>query len=154
MAALIVPIAFAIIAGLGLAAYIRLAPSDPAVWHIDPTTRPPLAPIGAGPQAGLVVYAGGASFQGSYPDRPADLLQRLDAIAMATARTTRLAGDAASGRITWITRSRFWGFPDYTTADARPNAGGSQLQLYARLRFGRGDLGVNAARLSDWLSHL
>jgi hypothetical protein len=45
-------------------------------------------------------------------------LARLDEIALATPRTTRLAGSPDEGRITWITRSALWGFPDYTTAQA------------------------------------
>jgi uncharacterized protein (DUF1499 family) len=85
---------------------------------------------------------------------PAEALSQLDAIAMATARTTRLSGSPDEGRITWITRSALWGFPDYTTAEAVPDATGSRLTVHARLRFGRSDLGVNAARLRDWLPRL
>lgn len=81
---------------------------------------------------------------------PEDLLARLDAVALATPRTRRLAGSVAEGRITWITRSALWGFPDYTTAEVRPDG----LYVHARLRFGSEDMGVNAARLRDWLSRL
>lgn len=69
---------------------------------------------------------------------------------MTTPRTLRLAGSVAEGRITWETRSLFWGFPDYATAEVRPDG----LYNYARLRFGSSDFGVNAARLQDWLSRL
>jgi len=83
------------------------------------------------------------------PD-PAAALARLDAIAMASPRTRRLAGSPAEGRITWISRSRLWGFPDYTTAEATPG----RLVIHARQRFGSDDWGVNAARLQDWLAQL
>jgi hypothetical protein len=56
--------------------------------------------------------------------------------------------------ITWVTRSAVLGFPDYTTAAARAEGSATALALHARLRFGRGDFGVNAARLRHWLGKL
>ena len=75
-------------------------------------------------------------------------------IATATPRTHRLAGSPEAGRITWITRSRLWGFPDYTTAQVTQTPTGPRLDIHARLRFGRSDMGVNAARLHAWLAQL
>ncbi len=128
---------------LGFAAYVRLVPSVPAVWHVSPSVDAPWDTVqpGRGSAALRLSLAKGA---------PADLLARLDALAMATTRTTRLAGSVAEGRITWITRSALWGFPDYTTAEVRPDG----LYIQSRLRFGSEDMGVNAARLTDWLSRL
>ena len=132
------------IAVAALAAYIRLAPSVPARWHIALHPRP--VEIEA-PSAQVVVLRGGA-----YIDLPnADsLLARLDTIVTATPRTVRLAGSVGEGRITWITRSALFGFPDYTTAEVGPQG----LTIYARLRFGGSDLGVNAARLAGWIAAL
>lgn len=124
----------------GLMGYVRLAPSDPSVWHV--------APVAEG-APGEVVAAEGAASLRLQGDGPA-LLARMDAVAMATPRTVRLAGSVEEGRITWITRSALWGFPDYTTAQVTPDG----LTVYARLRFGRGDMGVNAARLRNWLAQL
>lgn len=139
-----IALALVCIAVAALAAYIRFAPSDPARWHIALHPRP--AEL-AGPSAQMVVLRGGA-----YIDLPMadDLLARLNAIAMATPRTKLLAGSVSEGRITWITRSALWGFPDYTTAEVGPQG----LTLYARLRFGGGDRGVNAARLAGWIAAL
>jgi len=78
------------------------------------------------------------------------MLARLDAIALATPRTRRLAGGVAEGSITWITRSALWGFPDYTTAEVQADG----LYIFARIRFGGGDGGVNAARLREWQAQL
>lgn len=118
------------------AAFVRLAPSDPALWHV--------APVAQGAEGSVVPEPGAASLR--LAGDAAALLARLDDIALATPRTTRLAGSVAEGRITWITRSAVWGFPDYTTAEAGPEG----LVVQARLRFGRDDMGVNAARLQDW----
>lgn len=129
-----------VLALVAFALYVRLAPSDPARWHV--------APVAEGPPGEVVASEGAASLL--LPGDGPALLARLDAIALATPRTTRLAGSLAEGRITWITRSALWGFPDYTTAEVRPDG----LAVEARLRFGKGDMGVNAARLRDWQAAL
>ena len=142
-------LAFAIIAALGLLAYIRLAPSDPAVWHISPVTA---AQVGQGTcLASIITQMNGARVTCQSTDAPEILLSRLDQIAIATPRTTRLAGTPQSGRITWITRTAMMGYPDYTTAEATQTPTGSRLDIYARQRFGASDFGVNAARLRAWL---
>ena len=118
------------------AAYVRLAPHDPARWHVA---------VGPGPAE--EVAAGGYTLR-----RPAQTgdLAALDRIALATPRTFRLAGSPEAGRITWVTRSRVFGFPDYTTAELADG----ELRVTARLRFGLGDSGVNRARVRRWLAAL
>ena len=130
-------------------AYIRLAPSDPARWHIDPA--PPMAL----PHGAVVAEPGAArAVLDLGTISPEEALSRLDAIALATARTVRLAGSPESGRITWITRSAVFGFPDYTTAAATRTGTSTEVKIYARLRFGSDDFGVNAARLGAWIARL
>lgn len=128
---------------LGLMAYVRLAPTKAADWNIDLSERPQ-AMAALSPDQ-VAVLEGGA-----YIDLSKGSLARLDAIAMATPRTRRLAGSLAEGRITWETRSLIWGFPDYTTAQVQ----GEGLVIFARLRFGSSDLGVNAKRLRQWIAQL
>ena len=86
---------------------------------------------------------GAANWQLGAPDAKNDT-----PAALALPRFGSLVMD--QGRITWITRSLLWGFPDYTTAEVRADG----LYLFARLRFGGGDNGVNAARLRNWLARL
>lgn len=136
-----------LLAVLGLAAYIRLAPSDPARWDV------PLAATDS-PDCTIRTEMAAARYSCLMAGSPAEVLARLDSIALATPRTIRLAGSAESGRITWITRSALWGFPDYTTAQATSVGGQTRLDLHARLRFGSGDWGVNAARLTRWTADL
>ena len=117
---------------VALAVYVRLAPTDPAQWHAMPgavTNRD----LDGG--AMRVVGAGDGG------------LARMDEIIRATPRTEVLAGSVAEGMVSYVTRSKVFGFPDYTTV----RAAGPQLELYGRLRFGRSDFGVNAARLDGWL---
>ncbi|MCB2116872.1 MAG: DUF1499 domain-containing protein [Rhodobacteraceae bacterium] len=137
-------------------AYIRLAPSDPARWHSlpppDGAARWGPRPPGTDPVEALT---GGARASVTvFDETPPEVLTRLDAIALATPRTRRLAGSPEEGRITWISRSALFGFPDYTTAEARAEGPVTVLSVYARLRFGRSDFGVNATRLRAWLAQL
>jgi hypothetical protein len=119
-----------VVAAVGLGLWVRLAPSDPQVWNQMPET--------ASKGVRLSIDAG--------PDG----LARLSAVATATPRTSVLAGSVEAGRMTWVTRSKVMGFPDYTTAQQQ----GDVLTLWARQRFGEKDFGVNAARLAQWQSAL
>lgn len=131
------------------AAYVRLAPVDPDLWHAELGSL--VGELQGQPAGSMQVGRNSAAIR--LEGDPAQLqtwLLRLDEIALATARTRRLAGDPAKGWVTWETRSLIFGFPDYTTARIVDG----NLVLFARARFGRGDRGVNAARLTDWLSKL
>ncbi|MCX8508932.1 MAG: DUF1499 domain-containing protein [Rhodobacteraceae bacterium] len=131
-------------------AYIRLAPDDAARWHRVLASPP-------GVQATVRVVSGGAWVRETFPGvDPRTLLERLAAVALDTDRTVRLAGQPEEGRITWVTRSAFFGFPDYTTAEAEPEVDGrgTRLTVFARLRYGRSDFGVNGARLRQWMARL
>jgi len=116
-------------------AYIRLAPSDPARWHVAPEVH-----------ENKDFKAGVKRIIATGPDG----LARLDAIIRATPRTRVLTGSVESGLVTYITRSAVFGFPDYTTVQQD----GDRLQIYARLRFGRSDTGVNGARVEAWIDTL
>ena len=116
-------------------AYVRLAPSDVARWHRMPEVSGDksfksgvIRQVKAGPEG----------------------LARIEAIIRGTPRTRVLAGSLGEGMITYVTRSRVMGFPDYTTVQKA----GDILTIYARLRFGRSDLGVNGARVEGWLARL
>ncbi|EEE37302.1 hypothetical protein RKLH11_1138 [Rhodobacteraceae bacterium KLH11] len=117
-----------------LGGYIRLAPSDPARWHV--------ASQGTGRDLGGGVVR--------VIETGPDGLARLDAIVRQTPRTTVLAGSVGDGMVTYITRSRVFGFPDYTTVQQD----GDTLRLHGRLRFGRRDFGVNRKRIEGWLAVL
>ena len=123
-----------IIAGVaGAMIYVRFAPHDVAEWH-----QMPAAVTNRDFRAGAMRVVGG------------DGLERLNEIILATPRTQILAGSVAEGMITYVTRSAFFGFPDYTTI----RLAGPQIEIYGRLRFGRSDFGVNAARIDRWLGAL
>jgi len=125
-------LAAAVVAVVGLMAFVRLAPSEPMRWHQMPETITD------------------RDLEGGAMRRAEGDLATLDAIIRDTRRTRVLAGSVEQGMVTYVTRSRVFGFPDYTTV----RQDGEMLEIYARLRFGRSDLGVNADRVDRWLGRL
>jgi uncharacterized protein (DUF1499 family) len=117
----------------GIAIGARLAPSDPQEWH-----RMPEVVTDRDLDGGAMRVIGAGE----------DGLARLDQIIRAEDRTEILAGSVDEGMITYIARSRVFGFPDYVTV----RQSGKQIEIYSRLRFGKSDLGVNAQRLDRWLA--
>ena len=133
MKALMYVIGITVVLVIVLLAFVRLAPSDAARWHM-PVTATTSADRTGGAIRVLSVDEGA--------------LSRVDTAARALPRTRVLTGSVEEGRITYITRSRWIGFPDYTTVEYSDGL----LRMHARLRFGRSDLGVTANRLQGLLA--
>jgi uncharacterized protein (DUF1499 family) len=125
-------------------AYVRLSPSDIATFHVAPVATE------AGDTAGAHSFK--AARQITTP--PADLLRAVDQIAAETNRTHLVAGSVGEGVMTYETRSALMGYPDYTTVTVTDGADGLLLVIYAQSRFGESDMGVNRARVEDWLGQL
>jgi uncharacterized protein (DUF1499 family) len=133
-----------LLAAAGLA-YIRLAPSDPSVWHVDPLAAPSPG------QAGARISPPRAPV---FAEAPAELMARLDAAILADPRTKRLAGSVEALHATYIVRSRLIGFPDYASVRVLPEGEGATLAILARSRFGGYDWGTNRARIDRWMAAL
>lgn len=135
-----------VIAGM---AYVRLAPHDTARWHLDPrrVARP------ATPNFHLLRMVDGDAPAPLFNIAPKPLAERVHAIATADGATL-LAGSVAEGHMTYLSRSRLMGYPDYTTVLIEPAGDGSMVTAFARARFGHSDIGVNRARLEAWVAQL
>ncbi|ATX66405.1 DUF1499 domain-containing protein [Roseinatronobacter bogoriensis] len=136
-------------AALALAAYIRLAPSDPARWHEDPrlVTRP------STPNFHLIRMVGGDAMPRVFQLAPDALATRIDEVARADGATL-LAGSVQAGHMTYLTRTQLMGYPDYTSILIEPAGEGAMLLAFARARFGHSDMGNNRARLERWIAAL
>lgn len=122
----------------GLLAYIRLAPHDIPRWHR------------AGPEAGLgeTTLDGGYVWREDVGAQGPARLARLDAVIRSDPATALLTGSVQDGQLTYVSRSKVMGFPDYTTVTLADGV----LEVYGRLRFGKSDMGVNAKRIKGWLA--
>ncbi|SFS08954.1 DUF1499 domain-containing protein [Yoonia litorea] len=120
--------------------YIRLAPTSVDRWHNRPTATEPSDQQDEGGFTAVRRITAPA----------VEVLAAFEQRALATPRTTLLAGSVAERLLTFETRSLIWGFPDYTTVTVENDL----LIVYGRLRFGRSDMGVNKARIQGWLDSL
>jgi uncharacterized protein (DUF1499 family) len=125
---------------IGLQAYVRLAPSNPQDWTIDPSKDAP----------GAYATAGGYRVVSTIDTDADSFLAAFDNAMKAQPRTRKLA--EVDGQHIYISRSLMWGFPDYTTVAF--DDGKSRATIYSRLRFGGSDMGVNKKRLQQVLTSI
>jgi uncharacterized protein (DUF1499 family) len=118
-------------------AYVRLSPMGVDRWHVDPFEVDP-------PQKG------GALVRFSSSLGLAATLEAYTAVALTTPRTILLAGSPSKARMSFVTRTALWGFPDVTTIGVRETSEGTEVAIFARLRFGESDMGVNEKRVTAW----
>jgi len=92
----------------------------------------------------------------TYAMAPAELLARLTSIALAEPGTSELYCRTDCDRIARILQhTRLMRFPDTIDIVVLPVADNqSTLAIYSRSLIGRGDLGVNRARIERWLAAL
>ncbi|MGB0608422.1 MAG: DUF1499 domain-containing protein [Paracoccaceae bacterium] len=114
--------------------WIRFAPIYKDSWHV--TTRAERDKAFMGGVIRFLPAAGKAE------------LSQLLAVIQQAPRTKYIAGGEKEGMVTYVTRTKVFGFPDFTTLWLSDTG----LHIYARVRFGRIDFGVNRARVADWLS--
>ena len=135
----------ALLIAVGAAAFVRLAPSDPVKWHKAAVFQ------GVEEKRGKGFYI----WRQPAVDDAKATLAALDQIIRAEPRTAVLAGSLTDNQLTYVSRSKVVGFPDYTTIGIYDGPDGQPyLEIYGRLRFGRSDLGVNAKRIKRWLAQL
>jgi len=117
------------------AGYIRLAPSNPEKWHVP------------------LEFETDADFRNGARrviDGDQTEFDRLDRIIRNEPRSTVLAGSLADGRVTYVLRTKFVGFPDYATIERVDG----QIRILSWLRFGSSDGGLNRTRVERWLKGL
>lgn len=146
-------VVLALLGTAAMAVWARVAPEDPAAWHVDPmaVSRP------ASPNTALVAPAGAAArvdrVAPVFEAPPERLMQVVAEVAATRPRSALIAGSVEDLHATWRERTAIMGWPDYVSVRAIPaEGGGSTLAIYSRSRFGESDFGVNAARVSSWLA--
>ncbi len=89
-----------------------------------------------------------------FPANADTVLLELTRIATSDWSVGIVEGGVEEGMITFVARSRVFGFRDFITVKAVDEPGGAKLSVFARPRFDVYDWGVNAKRLDRWLSEL
>ncbi len=138
--ALLILVGAAIVGAIALQAFVRLSPVDAARWHVPlrmPEDGPGDWPLRNGHRTVL-----GTS------EAPPATWDRIESLLSQMPRTRRLAGSAEEGRITYVTRTLFWGFPDFITIEVVPAEAGSLVRIFARQGIGGYDWGVNRGRVA------
>lgn len=136
---------------VAIAGYIRFAADSAHIWHLDPehATRT------GKPNDFVVAPEGGDMVSPVYNMSPEALMARFRKVAMAQPRVTILG--ERDGFATFVQRSRIMAYPDYISVKAVKAVkapGGAQLHVYSRARYGFSDMGVNKARVLDWLGKI
>jgi uncharacterized protein (DUF1499 family) len=169
-----IAIAVVAFAAGGLVAYVpwhynAIRDSIPPINDITTDTENPpvfvaVAPLRAAEGANPITYQGSKfadQQKRAYPDvAPSIVALPPDTAfdrALATARQlgwTIVATDEAAGRIEASERSRWYGFTDDIVIRVTASDAGSRIDVRSSARQGRGDFGVNAARVRTYLSAL
>ena len=139
---------------------VRTATHDPAVWHVDPIafvdpTTPNFYRVGPSERMSMRPQIESPIYVGS----PQLLSEAFDTFVMGQPRVQRINPDVdkaiADAWVTYVQTTPQIGFPDYISVRFIDNGDGtSRIALISRSRFGHGDLGVNEARVKEWLPGL
>ena len=89
-----------------------------------------------------------------FPASADDVLETFAEIALADFGTRLVEGSVDEGMMTFVSRSKVFGFRNFTTVKAVDEPGGAKLAVLARPRLNGYDWGVNAKRLDRWLLEL
>lgn len=84
---------------------------------------------------------------------PAEVFPKLLAAAKAMGWAI-VSSDQASGRIEATATVPWWGFKDDIVVVMSPNGIGTRVDVRSKSRVGKSDLGVNAARIQDYLGKI
>ncbi len=155
MFTVIVTVCFAIV--IGLLVMVRTTTHDPAVWHVDPLTfiDPPTPNFyRVGPQQKMAMRVDMES--PVYVGAPELLMEAFDTFVMGQPRVERvnLVPSAAikDAWVTYVQRTPQIQFPDYISVKFIDwGDGTSRIALISRSRYGHSDMGVNEARVKEWL---
>ncbi|MEM9196894.1 MAG: DUF1499 domain-containing protein [Pseudomonadota bacterium] len=125
-------------------------------WHVDPmaVANPPSPNFyRIGPRG--VQTAPVDDESPAYGVSPEDLARALDEFALRQRDTRRIAGQPSDLWMTYVQRTPRLKFPDYISVRVIGlDDGRSTVSIFARARFGYGDMGVNRARVLRWLEAL
>jgi hypothetical protein len=140
---LVIILVLAVATTVALALYARSYQMRPEVWHVDPGEGP--APTGGN----VFVLRGedAPRLAGSV----AEVAARLDRVARAEGAEA-IAGAASEGFVTYVARSRIFGYPDAISIRLHEEGEATRVDIFSRSAIGESDFGVNEARVRRWIA--
>lgn len=131
---------------LALALWVRLAPMQPARWHVDPldVTAP------SRPNYDLRIGADAIIIQATMTR----LELAWERVIAAEERMYLLAGAPEDELVTYVQRSAILRFPDAISIRFEAQGDMTRLHIFSRSRFGHSDLGVNRTRVNRLVTRL
>lgn len=131
-----------------LFAYIRLSKVEQSIWHLDPDN---ITNINTN-NSFLLNYANKGTE--TFNLEVNTLFNNLNKIIL-NDNCEKVFGDINLGLITYVCRSKVFGFPDYVSINFKNlDINKSSLSIFSRSRFGRYDFGKNKQRIQKWLTEL
>lgn len=85
---------------------------------------------------------------------PDEALKRAERVAASMPSWKVTNVDPAKGTLEAVSESKVFGFQDDIVVRVRPGDGGSVVDVRSKSRDGKGDMGVNAARIRDYVAAL
>lgn len=128
--------------------YIRFSKVDQSIWHLDPDS--------------ITYINANNSFLLNHKNKGAEtfnigikaLFNNLNDIVL-NDNCEKVFGDINLGLITYVCRSKVFGFPDYISISVKKlDVNKSSMSVFSRSRFGRYDFGKNKQRIQNWLTEL
>jgi hypothetical protein len=140
---LIILVILGLAATIALAVYARQYEMRPEDWHVDPGEIPE-------PTGGNVFILRGEDaprLAGSL----SEVAGRLDRVARDEGATP-IAGEPGEGFVTYVVRSRIFGYPDAISIRLHEEGDVTRVDIFSRSAIGESDFGVNEARVRRWIA--
>lgn len=128
--------------------YIRLSKPNQSLWHIDPEL------ISRNDLRKSYLNNSKNNNKLEYLLSANDLYLRLNEIILED-KCKKVFGNIEENLITYVCRSKVFGFPDYISISFHPlDERKTSLSIFSRSRFGVYDFGKNKNRIDGWLAKL
>jgi hypothetical protein len=135
---ILIVVTLGLLAAVALAVYMRQYPMPAERWHVDPAA---VAPRDGSRNSYLSRGQDAPRLTGT----PLEVAMRLDQAAKED-RAVLIAGDPASGHMTYVARSRVFGFPDAVSIRLHEEGDATRVDIFSRSAVGRLRLGREPPR--------
>jgi uncharacterized protein (DUF1499 family) len=135
---ILIVVVLGLLAAVALAVYMRQYPMSAERWHVDPAAVAPR-------EGSRNSYLSRGQDAPRLTGTPLEVAMRLDQAAKED-RAVLIAGDPASGHMTYVARSRVFGFPDAVSIRLHEEGDATRVDVFSRSAVGDYDWGEPGPR--------